>query len=613
MQKNLVVERSDKQFIIQAVAVDGKNEGIDIGFVRTVNRNLMRSYQLYMFALAKGTALLSTLQEADHVVRIGDDAQGQEQYVLFYELEPELYARTAADALDAGSDIEDYNQYVLEPFIACAVDDLEELTDQIKDMNCHTQREIFSAMHSLSHLIITLESETKLVVDARNVSDLEMMMDFTEDYVLDDGRPRTDDETVTIEEDSDKLYHSFDLAFDQIEEDPFEEEQLNVPETADVMAFDGAHVGEQIAEDKEKAQHIEEIAASIAQEMELAASAEEIEMDIVNEIEADEDHFSAEPEDEPEEIEEIGDVVEAEVLPKTSPYWVGIDPSQVLTQEEAEQEEKIQLEDDQDEEEIFFTLDSQLSAEIVEEPEQKKTEPVRDAAGLVLPNNVKGFSVEPAVQPVAEEPVYEEEPVEEKKPPRVVAYRFDYFSDQRKKKQERKITQDPGQTITSAPVIEETQEEPQEIEIVTPEVKEPETPEVIAEAKERNPEEVIVPVTEILMEETVADPVQVEGPQETEDEEIFEIEVVEEPSSVPEESIPEEETVQPEQKKEEIKPEEEQSGQEMPADEKKKAEAEAKKPKRGRRKNPSRELEVPVMVDKSAREKAQEETQEKKE
>ena len=379
MQKNIVVERSDKQFIIQSVAVGGENTGIDIGFVRTINRNLMRSYQLYMFALARGVTLVSTLQEADHVVRPGDDPQGQEQYALFYDLEPELYARTAADALDAGSEIEYYNGYELEPFIACAVDSFEELAENLKNVNCHTQREFSSAMKTHSRAIVTLESETRMTVDAANPSDLEMMMDFTDDYVLDDGKPRQEQDLPAAElADDDKLYHSFDLEFDEELKDPFVEAEE--PDSAEILPFDGQHVGEQ-----KKEQQIEQIAASIAEEMELAASAEEIEQDIVNDIAA-------------EEAEDLGEAYEVpeEYRPKESPYWVGIDPKEYEEEQRAQEEEPAEeiLAD-----EYIFDADDQVSIEIVEEPEPRKQEPVRETSGLVLPTNVKGLSDErPAVR-----------------------------------------------------------------------------------------------------------------------------------------------------------------------------------------------------------------------
>ena len=103
MQKNLVVARSQKQYSIKSTPTQAGNSGIDVGFIRTVHRNLMRLYRLYIFSFVRGKCTAEQTRGADAVVRIESGAKrASEQYALFFALDPMLYARNAAEARQQG-------------------------------------------------------------------------------------------------------------------------------------------------------------------------------------------------------------------------------------------------------------------------------------------------------------------------------------------------------------------------------------------------------------------------------------------------------------------------------------------------------------------------------
>ena len=118
MQKNLVLERSQKQYLIKSASGKDGNAGIDVAFIRTVHRNLLRLYRLYTFVFARGKRALEGAAGAVAVVPIQSGTKRQsEQYALFFAMPAALYARSAAESGDKKA----YDAYKLTPFSVCAV------------------------------------------------------------------------------------------------------------------------------------------------------------------------------------------------------------------------------------------------------------------------------------------------------------------------------------------------------------------------------------------------------------------------------------------------------------------------------------------------------------
>ena len=77
MQKNLVLECSQKQYLIKSASGKDGNAGIDVAFIRTVHRNLLRLYRLYTFVFARGKRALEGADNAVAVVPIQSGTKRQ--------------------------------------------------------------------------------------------------------------------------------------------------------------------------------------------------------------------------------------------------------------------------------------------------------------------------------------------------------------------------------------------------------------------------------------------------------------------------------------------------------------------------------------------------------
>ena len=186
MQKNLVLERSQKQYLIKSASGKDGNAGIDIAFIRTVHRNLLRLYRLYTFVFARGKRALEGAAGAVAVVPIQSGTKRQsEQYALFFAMPAALYARSAAESGDKKA----YDAYKLTPFSVCAVEDLQKLSQQLANVRCRTQKDFAATMRVLCRAVVTLETPYQMTIDVRQEADLNSVLDNTGDYFLPEETP----------------------------------------------------------------------------------------------------------------------------------------------------------------------------------------------------------------------------------------------------------------------------------------------------------------------------------------------------------------------------------------------------------------------------------------
>ena len=186
MQKNLVLERSQKQYLIKSASGKDGNAGIDIAFIRTVHRNLLRLYRLYTFVFARGKRALEGADNAVAVVPIQSGTKRQsEQYALFFAMPAALYARSAAESGDKKA----YDAYKLTPFSVCAVEDLQKLSQQLANVRCRTQKDFAATMRVLCRAVVTLETPYQMTIDVRQEADLNSVLDNTGDFFLPEETP----------------------------------------------------------------------------------------------------------------------------------------------------------------------------------------------------------------------------------------------------------------------------------------------------------------------------------------------------------------------------------------------------------------------------------------
>ena len=186
MQKNLVLERSQKQYLIKSASGKDGNAGIDVAFIRTVHRNLLRLYRLYTFVFARGKRALEGAAGAVAVVPIQSGTKRQsEQYALFFAMPAALYARSAAESGDKKA----YDAYKLTPFSVCAVEDLQKLSQQLANVRCRTQKDFAATMRVLCRAVVTLETPYQMTIDVRQESDLNSVLDNTGDFFLPEETP----------------------------------------------------------------------------------------------------------------------------------------------------------------------------------------------------------------------------------------------------------------------------------------------------------------------------------------------------------------------------------------------------------------------------------------
>ena len=186
MQKNLVLERSQKQYLIKSASGKDGNAGIDIAFIRTVHRNLLRLYRLYTFVFARGKRALEGAAGAVAVVPIQSGTKRQsEQYALFFAMPAALYARSAVESGDKKA----YDAYKLTPFSVCAVEDLQKLSQQLANVRCRTQKDFAATMRVLCRAVVTLETPYQMTIDVRQEADLNSVLDNTGDFFLPEETP----------------------------------------------------------------------------------------------------------------------------------------------------------------------------------------------------------------------------------------------------------------------------------------------------------------------------------------------------------------------------------------------------------------------------------------
>ena len=186
MQKNLVLERSQKQYLIKSASGKDGNAGIDVAFIRTVHRNLLRLYRLYTFVFARGKRALEGAAGAVAVVPIQSGTKRQsEQYALFFAMPAALYARSAAESGDKKA----YDAYKLTPFSVCAVEDLQKLSQQLANVRCRTQKDFAATMRVLCRAVVTLETPYQMTIDVRQEADLNSVLDSTGDFFLPEETP----------------------------------------------------------------------------------------------------------------------------------------------------------------------------------------------------------------------------------------------------------------------------------------------------------------------------------------------------------------------------------------------------------------------------------------
>ena len=186
MQKNLVLERSQKQYLIKSASGKDGNAGIDVAFILTVHRNLLRLYRLYTFVFARGKRALEGAAGAVAVVPIQSGTKRQsEQYALFFAMPAALYARSAAESGDKKA----YDAYKLTPFSVCAVEDLQKLSQQLANVRCRTQKDFAATMRVLCRAVVTLETPYQMTIDVRQEADLNSVLDNTGDFFLPEETP----------------------------------------------------------------------------------------------------------------------------------------------------------------------------------------------------------------------------------------------------------------------------------------------------------------------------------------------------------------------------------------------------------------------------------------
>ena len=186
MQKNLVLERSQKQYLIKSASGKDGNAGIDVAFIRTVHRNLLRLYRLYTFVFARGKRALEGAAGAVAVVPIQSGTKRQsEQYALFFAMPAALCARSAAESGDKKA----YDAYKLTPFSVCAVEDLQKLSQQLANVRCRTQKDFAATMRVLCRAVVTLETPYQMTIDVRQEADLNSVLDNTGDFFLPEETP----------------------------------------------------------------------------------------------------------------------------------------------------------------------------------------------------------------------------------------------------------------------------------------------------------------------------------------------------------------------------------------------------------------------------------------
>ncbi|MBP3372639.1 MAG: hypothetical protein J6L88_08960 [Clostridia bacterium] len=189
MQKNLMLERKQKQYIIHSTTVGEANTGIDAGFVRAVHRNLRRMYQLYVFVFARGKRAMSDAQNADYVVKIESGTKRQsEQYALFYALSPVLYAKTVHDAMGLGATAAEYEDYQVEPITVCAAEDMDSLTEKLSGIRCRTQKDFLASMRVFCRAVVSIETPYNMTIDVKNEADMDTVLDYTKDYFLEEEK-----------------------------------------------------------------------------------------------------------------------------------------------------------------------------------------------------------------------------------------------------------------------------------------------------------------------------------------------------------------------------------------------------------------------------------------